>query len=46
MNYLYYTSEENKRKLIEYKYPLKGIRILYSGNFKKAKRKKKFNYYV
>ena len=34
------------KKLLYLKYPLKGIRILYSGNFKKAKRKKKLHYYI
>ena len=29
-----------------FKYPLKGIRIIYSGNLKKARRKRKLYYYV
>jgi hypothetical protein len=33
-------------RLLPFRYPLKGIRILYSGNFKKAKRKKKLHYYL
>jgi hypothetical protein len=32
--------------LIPYKYPLQGIRILYSGNLKKAKRKQKVRYHL
>ena len=36
----------SEKKLLHIKYPLKGIRILYSGNFKKAKRKKKLHYYI
>lgn len=32
--------------LHSYKYPLRGIRITYSGNLKKAKRKRKLYYYV
>jgi len=46
IEYIDSTNEESKKDLVSFKYPLKGIRILYSGNFKKAKRKKKFNYYV
>lgn len=41
---LYGTSLE--KFLLFYKYPLRGIRIVYSGNFKKAKRKKKYLYYI
>lgn len=44
-----YRNKENnfvKRYFLKYRYPLKGIRILYSGNLKKAKRKKKISYFV
>lgn len=34
------------KRISPYLYPIKGIRILYAGNFKKAKRKKKLYYYV
>lgn len=37
---------QNSDILAKYKYPLKGIRILYSGNIKKAKRKQRLYYYV
>ena len=36
----------NLNSLLNIKYPLKGIRILYSGNLKKAKRKQRISYYI
>ena len=42
-----YLAKKNQNIFLhKFKYALRGIRITYSGNFKKAKRKKKLYYYV
>ena len=44
--YLVSVNDLAQQKILFAKFPLKGIRILYSGNFKKANRKKRLFYYV
>lgn len=40
------SNNKTNMSLHAYKYPLKGIRIMYAGNLKKAKRKRKVFYYL
>ena len=41
-----FKSGKNNKYVSRLRHPLRGIRIVYSGNFKKAKRKKKLYYYI
>lgn len=45
-NLNYVINEKELKDLVFFKYPLKGIRLLFKGNIKKGKRTQKINYFT